>query len=108
MPLVLGLSVLQIALLFTKKAHNHDHCSHLGFCGFYCNFISPYVIIRGCSGNFDWTGLSRQTDSTKRLNYFKMLVYSKSCVAVPSFLFTVRTVTGVIIMSLALLRLTSE
>jgi hypothetical protein len=35
-----------------------------------------------------------------------MLVYTKSRVAVPSFLFTVRTVTGVIIMPLVLLRLT--
>jgi hypothetical protein len=35
-----------------------------------------------------------------------MLVYTKSCVAVPSFLFTVRTVTGVITALLALLRLT--
>jgi hypothetical protein len=35
-----------------------------------------------------------------------MLVYTKSRVAVPSFLFTVRTVTGVIIGPLALLRLT--
>jgi hypothetical protein len=36
-----------------------------------------------------------------------MLVYTKSCVAIPSFLFTVRTVTGVIITLLVLLRLTS-
>jgi hypothetical protein len=35
-----------------------------------------------------------------------MHVYTKSRVAVPSFLFTVRTVTGVIIALLALLRLT--
>jgi hypothetical protein len=35
-----------------------------------------------------------------------MLVYAKSCVAIPSFLFTVGTVTGVIIKLLALLRLT--
>jgi hypothetical protein len=35
-----------------------------------------------------------------------MLVYTKSRVAVPSFLFTVRTVTGVIISILAFLRLT--
>jgi hypothetical protein len=36
-----------------------------------------------------------------------MLVYTKSRVAVPSFLFTVGTVTGVIVTLLALLRLTS-
>jgi hypothetical protein len=35
-----------------------------------------------------------------------MLVYSKSCVAEPSSLFTVKTVTGVIVAPLALLRLT--
>jgi hypothetical protein len=35
-----------------------------------------------------------------------MLVYTKTRVAIPSFLFTVGTVTGVIIMPLALLRLT--
>ncbi len=35
-----------------------------------------------------------------------MLVYTKSCVAVPSFLFTVGTVTGVIVAPLALLRFT--
>jgi hypothetical protein len=35
-----------------------------------------------------------------------MLVYTKSCVAVPSFLFTLGTVTGVIVMFLTLLRLT--
>jgi hypothetical protein len=36
-----------------------------------------------------------------------MLVYTKSHVAIPSFLFTVKTVTGVIIAHLALLRHTS-
>jgi hypothetical protein len=36
-----------------------------------------------------------------------MLVYTKSRVAVPSFLFTVGTVTGVIIMFLIFLRLAS-
>ncbi len=36
-----------------------------------------------------------------------MLVCTKSRVAVPSFLFTVRTITGVIAVLLALLRLTS-
>jgi hypothetical protein len=36
-----------------------------------------------------------------------MLAYSKSCVVVPSFLFTVRTVTGLIVTPLVLLRLTS-
>ncbi len=46
-------------------------------------------------------------DSTKRLIYFKMLVYTKTRVAIPSILFTVGTVTGVIIALLALLRLTS-
>ena len=35
-----------------------------------------------------------------------MLVYTKSRVAIPSLLFTIRTVTGVIIAPLALLRLT--
>ena len=35
-----------------------------------------------------------------------MLVYTKSCVAVPSFLFTIGTVTGVIVMFLTFLRLT--
>jgi hypothetical protein len=35
-----------------------------------------------------------------------MLVYTKSLVAVPSFLFTIETVTGVIVVLLALLRLT--
>ncbi len=35
-----------------------------------------------------------------------MLVYTKFCVAVPSFLFTVRIVTGVIVMFLMFLRLT--
>jgi hypothetical protein len=35
-----------------------------------------------------------------------MLVYTKSTVAVPSFLFTVRTFTGVIVTPLALIRLT--
>jgi hypothetical protein len=35
-----------------------------------------------------------------------MLVYTKICVAVPSFLFTVGTVTGVIVTLLTLLRLT--
>jgi hypothetical protein len=35
-----------------------------------------------------------------------MLVYTKSGVAIPSFLFTVGTVTGVVIAPLALLRLT--
>ncbi len=35
-----------------------------------------------------------------------MLVYTKSRVAVPSFLFTVRIITGVIVSPLALLRLT--
>ncbi len=51
-------------------------------------------------------GLSRQIDSIKRLTNFKMSVYTNSCVAVPSFLFTVRTFTGVIITLLAGLRLT--
>jgi hypothetical protein len=51
--------------------------------------------------------LCRQIDSTKRLIYFKMCVYTKSLVAVPSFLFTIRTVTVVIIALLVLLRLTS-
>jgi hypothetical protein len=35
-----------------------------------------------------------------------MLVYTKSCVTIPSFLFTVRTVTGVIVTFLTFLRLT--
>ncbi len=35
-----------------------------------------------------------------------MLVYTKSCVTVPSSLFTVRTVTGVVVTFLTLLRLT--
>ncbi len=35
-----------------------------------------------------------------------MLVYTKSCVAVPSFLFTIGTVTGVIVTFLTFLRLT--
>jgi hypothetical protein len=45
-------------------------------------------------------------DSTKRLIYFKTLVYTNSRGAVSSFLFTVGTVTGVIIALLLLLRLT--
>jgi hypothetical protein len=40
------------------------------------------------------------------LIYFKTLVYTKSRVAVPSFLFTVGTVTGVIVTLLTFLRLT--
>jgi hypothetical protein len=105
--LIPGTSVPWTALLFTKNANYCDHRSHFAsFRGFDHNFISPYVIIRGCSGNFDWTGLSRQKDSTKRLIYFKMLVYTKSHATVPSFLFTVITVIGVIIAILALLRLT--
>ncbi len=51
-------------------------------------------------------GLIRQIDSTYRLIYFKTLVNTKSHVSVPSFLFNVRTVTGVIVARLALLRLT--
>jgi hypothetical protein len=51
-------------------------------------------------------GLSRQIDSNKRLLYFETLDYTKSCVTVPSFLFTLGTVTRVIIAPLALLRLT--
>jgi hypothetical protein len=35
-----------------------------------------------------------------------MLVYTKCCVAIPSFLFTVRTVTGAIVTFLTFLRLT--
>jgi hypothetical protein len=45
-------------------------------------------------------------DSAKRIICFKMLVYTKSRVAVTSLLFDVRTVTGVIVMPLGLLRLT--
>ncbi len=88
--LVLGLSILQIASLFTKNAHHRNHHYHLtSFCSFDCNFISPHIITRGCSSNFDWKRLSRRIDSTKRLIYFKILVYTKYRVAVPSFLFTV-------------------
>ncbi len=58
------------------------------------------------TADFNQTGLSRQIDSMERLIYFKMLVYTKSCVAVPSSLFILRTVTGVIITLLALLKLT--
>jgi hypothetical protein len=97
----------RIALLFTKNAHHRDNCIHLtGFCGFNHDSIGPHVITSGCIDNFDWTGLSRQIDSTKRLIYFKTLVYAKSRIAVPRFLFTVGTITGVIVTLLALLRLT--
>ncbi len=48
----------------------------------------------------------RQIDSTSRLIYFKMLVYTESRVAVPSFLFAVGTVTGVVVTFLTFLRLT--
>jgi hypothetical protein len=51
-------------------------------------------------------GLSRRIYSAQRLIYFKTLVYIESRVAVPSFLFTVGTVTGVIVALLTLLRLT--
>jgi hypothetical protein len=102
------LAFRELHFFLQKNAHHHDHRKHLtGFYGFDCNFSSPHIITRGCSGNFDWTGLSRQIDSTKRLIYFKTLVYTKSYVAIPSFLFTVGTVTGVIITLLVLLRLTS-
>jgi hypothetical protein len=63
--LIPGLSIPQIASFLLKNAHHHNRRSHLtGFCGFDCNFISPGGITRGCSGNFDQTGLSRQMDST--------------------------------------------
>jgi hypothetical protein len=29
-----------------------------------CDFISPRSFTRGCIGNFDWTGLNRQIDSS--------------------------------------------
>jgi hypothetical protein len=46
----------------------------------------------------------RKIDGTKRLIYFKMLVYTKSRVAVPSFLFAVGAVTGVVVTFLTFLR----
>ncbi len=52
-------------------------------------------------------GLMRRIDSTSRLINFKTLVYTKSRVAIPSFLFAVRTVTGVVVTFLTFLRLTS-
>ncbi len=66
-------------------------------------FISSCVITRGCIDNFNWTGFSRQIDTTKRLIYFKTLVYIKTRIVPPSFLFTVRTVTGVIVTLLTFL-----
>ncbi len=64
-----GFSFPDLALchlhFFTKNAHHHDHRSHLtGFCSFACDFISPCSFTRGCIGNFNWTGLSRQKDRT--------------------------------------------
>jgi hypothetical protein len=76
------------------------------FCSFGHNFISLCSFTKGCIGNFNWMGLSRQIDSTYRHIYLKMLVYTKSCVLVPSFLFTVGTVTGVIVTFLTFLRFT--
>jgi hypothetical protein len=58
--LVPGLSVTQIASFFTKYVLHRDHRSHLtGFCGVNLGFISPHVITRGYSGDFDRMGLSR-------------------------------------------------
>jgi hypothetical protein len=64
------------------------------------------VLLGAVAVTFNRMGLSGQIDSTQRLLYVKTLVYTKSRVAVRSFLFTVRTVNEVIIGPLALLRLT--
>ncbi len=107
--LVSQISALQLASLSIKNAHHRDHRSHLtGFCIFNCNFISPHVITRGCIDNFIWAGFSRQIDTTYRLIFLKTLVYTKTRVVAPSFLFTpVGTVTGDIVTLLLLLKLTS-
>ncbi len=105
--LVLGISAPHIASFYTIDAHHLDHCSHLiSFCSFNRDYISPYVITRSCIDDFDWTALSRQIGSNPWLIYFKMLVHTKSHVAIPSFLFTVGTVIGIIIALCVLLRLT--
>ncbi len=106
--LLSGISASQLALLFTKNAHHHNHCSHLtSFCSFNCNFISHCSITWGCIDNFNQTDFSRQIDGTSWLIYFKTLVYAKARVIVPSSLFTLGIVTGVIVTLLELLRLTS-
>ncbi len=98
----------QFASFSLKNAHYRDYLSHLsGFCSFACDFISLHSVTRGCINNFDRMGLMRRIDSTKRLIYFKMLVYILLHVAVPSFLFTIGTVTGLIVTFLSFLRLTS-
>jgi hypothetical protein len=52
-------------------------------------------------------GVSRNKDGANWLVYVKMLVYTKTHVVVPSFLFTVATATRVILMLLTFLRFTS-
>jgi hypothetical protein len=105
--LISAISAPQLASFFTKNAYHRNYCSYLtGFCSFDCNFIGPCGFTRGCIDDFNQTGLSRRTDSTKGLIYFKTLVYIKSRAAVPSSLFTVVTVTGVVVTYLMLLRLT--
>jgi hypothetical protein len=96
--LISAISAPQLASFFTKNAHYRDYRSHLtGFCSFYRDSSSPCNFTRGRIGDFN---------IIQRLIYFKMLVYTKSRVAVPSFLFTVGTVTGVIVTFLTFLRLT--
>ncbi len=51
-------------------------------------------------------GFSRKIDPTLWLIYLKMLVYTKSRVVAPSFLFTAGTVTRVIVMLIMFLKLT--
>ncbi len=106
--LVSWISTPRLASLSEKNAYHCNQCSHLtSFCSFNHYFISPHVITRGCIDKFNWTGFSRQIDTTYRLIYFKTLVYTKTCVVTPSFLFPVGTVTGVIVTLFLLLSLTS-
>jgi hypothetical protein len=77
------------------------------FCSFNCYFIGPHIFTRGCIANFNQTGFSRHIDSSQWLIYFKTLVYTKTRVITPIFLFTVRTANGVIVTLLTFLGLTS-
>ncbi len=68
------------------------------FCSFICNFISPSSFTSGSIDNFDQMGVCRHIDIANLHIYFKMLIYTKSRVVGPSSLFTVGTVTRVILM----------
>ncbi len=110
MHLVPGISTPRIVFFIfsTINAHHHNYRSHLaGFCSFVCNFISPHSFTRGCIKDFNWTGVCRHIDITNWLICIKMLIYMKPCVVAPSSLFTVKTVTKVILTLVAPLRLTS-